>query len=89
VYFPALILMMFHWRRSDWREARLPETYEFSWSRTLRHGHEALLGYALMALVLLPIIAWAVTFVLVVSMFDGMFDGVFDGLDRTETRPGM
>ena len=44
------------------------KTYKFLWSKMLCQRQEAFLGYALMALVLFPIIAWVIVFVLVISM---------------------
>ena len=66
--YPALILTVFQGRRGDRWIAKQPKTNKFFWSKTLCHRQEVFLGYALMALVLFPIIAWATIFGLVISM---------------------
>jgi hypothetical protein len=71
LYYPVLILVMFHGRRRDSRDLKEPNTYKFLWSKTLCHRHdEALLSIALMVLALLPMITWSIIFVSVLGTFD-------------------
>ena len=55
-------------RRGDRWIAKQPKAYRVLWSKMLRDKQEVFLGYALMALVLFPIIAWAIIFGLVIGM---------------------
>jgi hypothetical protein len=57
---PAVMLTMFHGRGEDRRMKS--STHKFLWS--VSHNQEAFLNFALMGLVSLPIIVWAVIFVL-------------------------
>jgi hypothetical protein len=66
LYYPALIVMMFHGRRRDWLISKQPRNYKFLGSKTLCHRHDAFLGYALMALLLFPITVWAIIFAWVI-----------------------
>ena len=57
---PAVMLTMFHGRGGDRRMKS--STHKFLW--WVSHNEEAFLNLALMGLVSLPIIVWAVIFVL-------------------------
>jgi hypothetical protein len=60
---PAAMLM-FHGRGGDRRMKS--STHKFLW--WVSHRQEAFLNFALMGLVSLPIIVWAIIFLLVISM---------------------